>query len=198
MVLRPVMFLRARSAHRVGHHACPWRRGLRRLHIEACMKRYIDLLADAKTRVAEAMPWDLHPRLTQPQPPLWLDVREPAEFARVCLPGSVNVPRGLLEQACEWDFDETVPALAGGRDTEIVVVCRSGNRSLLAADLMLTLGFRNVVSLQTGLRGWNDADLPLVNASGQTLLPDAAETLLAAHVRADQRRPVGLAASLRP
>jgi rhodanese-related sulfurtransferase len=153
------------------------------------MKRYIDLLADALTRVGELMPWDLHPKLALAQPPLLLDVREPAEFAQVRLAGSVNVPRGLLEQACEWDFDDTLPALAGGRDTEIVVLCRSGNRSVLAADLMLTLGFKHVVSLKTGLRGWNDAELPLVTANGQAADIDAAESWLASRVRADQRRP---------
>jgi rhodanese-related sulfurtransferase len=147
------------------------------------------LLADALTRVGELMPWDLHPKLALAQPPLLLDVREPAEFAQVRLAGSVNVPRGLLEQACEWDFDDTLPALAGGRDTEIVVLCRSGNRSVLAADLMLTLGFKHVVSLKTGLRGWNDAELPLVTANGQAADIDAAESWLASRVRADQRRP---------
>ena len=153
------------------------------------MKRYTDLLADALTRVKEIMPWDLHPRLGQPQPPLLLDVREPAEFAQVRLAGSVNVPRGLLEQACEWDLDDTLPALAGGRDASIVVVCRSGNRSVLAADVMQTMGFTQVVSLKTGLRGWNDAELPLVTADGQTADIDAAESWLASRVRAEQRRP---------
>ena len=153
------------------------------------MKRFTDLLADALTRVTELMPWDLQPRLALAQPPLLLDVREPAEFAQVRLAGSLNVPRGLLEQACEWDFDDTVPALAGGRNTEIVVLCRSGKRSVLAADLMLTLGFRNVVSLKTGLRGWNDAELPLIDATGGPADVDAAEAWLASRVRADQRRP---------
>jgi len=153
------------------------------------MKRFTDLLADALTRVKEVMPWDLHPRLALAQPPLLLDVREPAEFSQVRLAGSVNVPRGLLEQACEWDFDDTLPALAGGRSTDIVVVCRSGNRSVLAADLMLTLGFQKVVSLKTGLRGWNDAELPLIDTTGQPADVDAAETWLASRVRADQRRP---------
>jgi rhodanese-related sulfurtransferase len=153
------------------------------------MKRYIDILADALTRVKEIMPWDLRDRLAREPVPLVLDVREPAEFSRVRIAGSVNVPRGVLEQACEWDYDDTVPALARGRQSEIVVVCRSGNRSVLAADVMQSMGFTNVVSLKTGVRGWNDFELPLVDAAGQRADIDAVEAWLAPQVRPDQRRP---------
>ena len=94
------------------------------------MKRYADLLADALQRVREIQPWDLTRQLARDRPPLLLDVREPAEFALARIPGSINVPRGVLEQACEWDFEETVPELAGRKERPIVVVCRSGNRSI--------------------------------------------------------------------
>lgn len=155
------------------------------------MKRYADLLADAQRRVCERMPWDLHARLSTAPAPIVLDVREPDEFARVRIAGSLNVPRGVLEQACEWDYDVTVPELAGGRHAAIVVVCRSGQRSLLAADVMQALGFDDVVSLKTGLRGWNDADLPLVDAAGARVDGDAADAWLSPPVRAWQRRPAG-------
>src|SRR5574340_1582572 len=128
------------------------------------MKRYADLLVDAQTRVSEIMPWDLSDRLARDDPPLVLDVREPEEFAALRIAGSLNVPRGVLEQACEWDFDVTIEQLAAGRGDEIVVLCRSGTRSLLAADVMQVMGFGRVVSLKTGLRGWNDFDQPLVDA----------------------------------
>ena len=119
-----------------------------------------------------------------------LEVREPAEFAAAHMAGGLHVPRGVLEQACEWDFDDTVPELAGGRATrEIVVVCRSGNRSLLAAETLLNLGFVQVASLKTGVRGWNDFELPLVDDTGLPVDTDAAEGLLAARVRPDQRKP---------
>lgn len=153
------------------------------------MKRYDDLLADARTRVRELMPWDLHERLASQPAPLLLDVREPAEFDRLRIAGALNVPRGLLEQACEWDHDVTEPLLAGGRDTEIVVLCRSGQRSLLAADVMQAMGFVNVASLRTGLRGWNDADLPLVDGAGDAVDADVAEAWLTPTVRPGQRRP---------
>jgi rhodanese-related sulfurtransferase len=153
------------------------------------MKRYADLLADALTRVSEIQPWDLARRLTEDAPPLVLDVREPAEFALARIPASINVPRGVLEQACEWDHDETVPALARHDVGPIVVVCRSGKRSILAADVMQSMGFPDVVSLRTGVRGWNDFEQPLVDGAGQPLDGDEAERRLAPRLRPDQRRP---------
>lgn len=153
------------------------------------MKRYADLLADAATRVRELMPWELADRLAAEPRWLVLDVREPAEFAAARIAGSVNVPRGILEAACEWDQDDTVPELAAGRDRPIAVVCRSGKRSLLAADTLQQLGFADVVSLRTGVRGWNDAEQPLVEGDGSPIDADTAEPRLASVVRADQRRP---------
>ncbi len=151
--------------------------------------RYADLLADARRRVRELMPWDLQALLDGPAPPLVVDVREPPEFAQVRIAGALGVPRGVLEAACEWDYDDTVPALADGRGRPVVVVCRSGNRSLLAAATLQRLGFADVASLATGLRGWNDAEQPLVGGDGQPIDADAAEPLLAARVRPEQRRP---------
>jgi rhodanese-related sulfurtransferase len=153
------------------------------------MRRYADLLADALQRVREIQPWDLSKQLVCDPQMLVLDVREAAEFALAQIPGSLNVPRGVLEQACEWDYDETVPELAGRRERSIVVVCRSGNRSLLAADVMQQMGFADVVSLQTGVRGWNDFEQPLVDGGGHAVDGENVERVLAPHVREEQRRP---------
>jgi rhodanese-related sulfurtransferase len=153
------------------------------------VKRYADLIADALRRVREIKPWDLRDALARDPPPLVLDVREPVEFAKARIPGALNVPRGVLEQACEWDHDETVPELVNGRARPIVVVCRSGKRSVLAADTLLQLGFADVVSLATGMRGWNDFDQPVVDGEGRAVDGDGAEALLAPHLRPEQRRP---------
>ena len=153
------------------------------------MKRYTDLVTEALTRVREIMPWDLTERLEQNPGIILLDVREPAEFQVMHIPGSINVPRGILESSCDWDYDDTIPELAAGHEREVVVICRSGNRSVLAADVMQQMGFTNVVSLKTGVRGWNEYDQPLVDADGNTVDVDAADEALASRVRPDQLRP---------
>lgn len=153
------------------------------------MKHYDDLVVDALTRVKEMMPWDLSRLLAAGGKPILLDVREADEFAKLRIPGSINVPRGVLEQSCEWDYDETVPELVGGRDREIVVICRSGKRSVLAADVMQQMGFANVTSLKTGMRGWSDYEQPMTNTNGDALDADDGDVLLAPAVKPEQRKP---------
>ncbi len=150
------------------------------------MLRYSDMVADALERVREIMPWELLDRMKENASLFILDVREPSEFEAMHIPGSRNVPRGILESACEWDFEETLPDLVMARDREIVVVCRSGRRSALAADSMQQMGYRDVVSLKTGLRGWNDYEEPFEDASGAPVPSDDADSYFVSRVRPDQ------------
>jgi len=153
------------------------------------MKHFTDLIADALPEVEELFPWDLEEKLQENNDLILLDVREPNEFDALHIENSINVPRGILESACDWDYDETEPQLAGGRDHEIIVICRSGNRSILAARTMQLMGFKNVISLKTGIRGWNDFEQPLYNAEGEQVDIDDADEILASKLRDDQKRP---------
>ena len=153
------------------------------------MKRFMELVRDCLTDIREIMPWDLEERLEANPDLLIVDVREPNEFDAMHIAGSMNVPRGILESACEWDYEETEPELVRARDREIVVVCRSGNRSILAANAMQVLGYSNVVSLKTGLRGWKDYDQPLVDGEGNEVDLDDADVYFTPQVRDDQMRP---------
>ncbi len=153
------------------------------------MKNFIELVRGCLTEVREIMPWDLEERRAANPELLILDVREPYEFYAMHIPGSINVPRGILESACEWDYEETVPELVTGRDREIVVVCRSGYRSILATHVMQVLGFTNVASLQTGLRGWKDYEQPLEDAHGNEVDLDEADIYFTPVLRPDQMRP---------
>ncbi len=153
------------------------------------MVRYIELIRNTLSDVKEIMPWELVERLEKNPGILIVDVRERHEFDAMHINGSMNVPRGILESACEWDFEETEPELVEARKREVVVVCRSGHRSLLAAHSLMVLGYENVVSLRTGLRGWNDYEEPLVNNAGETVDPDAADDFFTAKLRPEQRAP---------
>lgn len=130
---------------------------------EAC-----GIFSDSLTNVRELMPWDVARRRAASPDLLIVDVREPAEFDAMHIAGSLNVPRGILESACEWEYEETVPELVTAREREIVVVCRLGYRSVLAVHSLQILGYRNVVSLKTGIRGWKDYEQPLVDKHGSS------------------------------
>jgi rhodanese-related sulfurtransferase len=152
-------------------------------------KRFTQLVEESLKTVRELFPWDLAERIAETPAPLLLDVREPDEFEAMHIQGSLNVPRGIVETACEYGYEETVPALAAARNHEIIVICRSGNRSALAADVMQRMGFKKVRSLRTGLRGWNDFEQPLVDEAGKPVDIDDADEYFTPHVKPEQLGP---------
>ena len=77
--------------------------------------------------------------------------------------------------------------LARGR--EVVVVCRSGNHSALAAYTMQQMGYTQVSSMKTGLRGWNDYELLLADENGQAVPVETADEFFTAQLRPDQKNP---------
>jgi len=153
------------------------------------MKTFQDLIADTLKSVDEVFPWDLEKVMTNPSRPLLVDIREPYEFEALHIEGSMNVPRGVLEPACDYGYDETKPALVSARDKDVVVICRSGHRSVLAAYTMQQMGFRSVKSLKTGVKGWNDYELPLKDRRGQAVDVDEADAVLTPHLKPEQMPP---------
>ncbi|MCU7937414.1 MAG: rhodanese-like domain-containing protein [Candidatus Thiodiazotropha sp. (ex Dulcina madagascariensis)] len=153
------------------------------------MKNFLTLISDCLGDVGEIMPWDLDERLAANPDLLIVDVREPYEYDAMHIEGSLLVPRGILESACEWDYEETIPELVKAREREVVVVCRSGYRSVLAASSMKKLGFQHVVSLKTGLRGWNDYEQPLVDKAGKPVEVEQADDYFTPKLRPDQLSP---------
>jgi len=153
------------------------------------MKRFNDLVNDCLSNVEELFPWDLEERLQANPNLLLLDVREADEYAAMHIQNSILVPRGVLESACEYDYDETVPRLVASRNEEVVVICRSGNRSVLAAHTLHQLGYQKVFSLKTGLRGWNDYELALVDLQGQAVDIDDADEFFRSKLRPEQMAP---------
>ncbi len=77
-----------------------------------------------------------------------LDVREPDERTAFNI-GGKHIPLG------------TVPAriqeLAGDKNEEVVVYCRSGKRSGMAQQYLRQAGFANVRNLEGGMLAWLDA-----------------------------------------
>ena len=150
-------------------------------------KTFKDLIQDALDQgVKEIYPWDVVDFLQQNPDAILLDVREPEEYGGAHIADTMYAPRGILEQSCEWDYAETIPELVRARDKPILVICRSGNRSVLAGQTMLQLGYKDITSLKTGIKGWNDSDLPLVDETGKEVNPDWADEFFNPPVREDQ------------
>ena len=153
------------------------------------MDGYQRLVVKALRSVDEVLPWDLEEEIEQNPGLIVLDIREPDEFEMMHIKGSLHVPRGVLEGACVWNYDDTIPALAKSRDQNIVVVCRSGNRSALAALTMQQMGFEQVRSLKLGIKGWNDNDLEMINNQGDVVDIDQIDEWLNRAVPEDKLKP---------
>jgi rhodanese-related sulfurtransferase len=153
------------------------------------MKTYTQLVREGLNSVEEVFPWDLDEMISSGKDCLMLDIREQDEFDAMHIKDSLLVPRGILEGACDWGYDDTIPELVEARDREVIVICRSGNRSVLAALTMQWMGFSKVKSLKTGIRGWNDFELPLFDKDENQVDIDEAEEALASHVTEEQMGP---------
>lgn len=83
---------------------------------------------------------------------LIVDVREPEEWRAGHIPGAVHVPLGELSgRVRELDPER-----------ELILVCRSGNRSAQATALLQQAGFRQVYNLAGGLIAWGRHRLPII------------------------------------
>jgi len=91
---------------------------------------------------------ELQTRLQAGEEPLLVDVREPHEHADFNI-GGVLHPLGRILQA---DVDE----LESMRDREVVIYCRSGNRSGQACHMLKAMGFTNVRNLVGGMLAWRE------------------------------------------
>lgn len=85
--------------------------------------------------------------------PVVLDVREPWELAIARLPGTLDIPMNEIP-----DRLGDIP-----RDRQLIVMCRSGARSLRVANYLLQNGFSSVTNLTGGILAWSaeiDPNLP--------------------------------------
>jgi len=155
------------------------------------MKRvtYQDMVAEITPQIKEYFPWDVEEKLDAGEDILFLDVRENQEYDTMRIDDSLHVPRGILETAVEWDHEETEPELVEAREKQIIVVCRSGSRSVFATYTLMQMGYEEVASLKTGLRGWNEYNLPLVDMEGHPIDPELGDRYFANKLLAYQRKP---------
>ena len=80
-----------------------------------------------------------------------VDVRETHEWATGRIAGAIHMPLGEL------------PRRARGLspDRPVIAVCRSGRRSLVAANHLTALGFTDAKSLAGGMNAWREAGQPI-------------------------------------
>jgi rhodanese-related sulfurtransferase len=115
--------------------------------------RFLKIVDDAKTRVRETTVDEVKARLDRGEKFTLVDVREESEFAKDHLPGALHLGKGVIER----DIEARVPEL----DSELVLYCGGGFRSALAADNLQKMGYKNVISMDGGIRDWREKGYPL-------------------------------------
>ena len=110
------------------------------------LPEYKQLVDAAKREIKEIDPAELK-RMQQTKEDFTLiDVREPDEVAEGAISGAKPLPRGQLEYK--------IDSITADKEKPIVCYCGGGGRSALAAQSLKKMGFKNVMSLAGGYKGW--------------------------------------------
>lgn len=80
-----------------------------------------------------------------------LDVREQYEYDEGHIPGVTLIPMGEIPNRLS-----EIPT-----DQQVIVTCRSGNRSGQVTDFLREQGFTNVHNMEGGIVAWSAAGLPV-------------------------------------
>jgi hydroxyacylglutathione hydrolase len=93
---------------------------------------------------------ELNARLSEPDPPMVLDVRRPVEWNSGHIPQARHIPlASLRERASELR-----------RDVPLAVICAGGYRSSIATSVLEQQGFRNVTNTVGGMAAWSAGGYP--------------------------------------
>lgn len=111
--------------------------------------QFLALVNDAKSRIRETNVAQVKARLDRGEKPLLVDVREESEFTAGHIPGAIHLSKGIIERDIETKIPDT--------GKEVILYCGGGFRSALAADNLQKMGYKTVLSMDGGWRGWTEA-----------------------------------------
>jgi rhodanese-related sulfurtransferase len=118
-----------------------------------------DLLAEARRGVRRLEP--VEALAAQQAGALLVDLRSADERRREgVVPGSLHLPRSVLEWRVDPDSTWRNPAV-GGLDARLVLLCADGWSSSLAVASLRGLGFAQATDVVGGYRAWAAAGLPI-------------------------------------
>ena len=104
------------------------------------------LVNEAKKEIQEINTSDLKKMQQSGEDFILIDVRDKEEADKGIIPSAVHLSRGMLE----YNIDKVTT----DKNKKLVLYCGGGSRSALAGASLKKMGFKNVISLAGGYRGW--------------------------------------------
>ena len=114
---------------------------------------FLKLVNDARKRVAELSVAETRARLAHNPKAVLLDVREDHEWQKGHAGEAAHLGKGILERDLERKFPDP--------NTELIMYCGGGYRSVLTAEAAQKLGYKNVYSVIGGCRAMVQASWPM-------------------------------------
>ena len=118
---------------------------------------FLKVVNEARPKVKEIAVEEARARLKQNPHAILLDVREDKEWQSGHAVGARHLGKGVFER----DIESLVP----DPNTELIMYCGGGYRSVLTADVAQRMGYRNVSSLIGGYKGLCQAQWPMEKES---------------------------------
>jgi len=114
---------------------------------------FLKIVDEAKSRVHEVTLDQARERMAANPNAVLVDVREDGEWSKGRARDAVHLGKGVLER----DIEEAIP----GKDTEVIMYCGGGYRSILTCDAAQKMGYANVHSLMGGYKALVAAGWPM-------------------------------------
>lgn len=113
---------------------------------------FLKIVEDAKSRVKQTDVATVLARLKKGEKLILIDVREDNEWAKGRIVGAIHLGKGVIER----DIESAIP----DKKTELILYCGGGFRSALSADNLQKMGYKSIISMDGGWRGWCEANGP--------------------------------------
>ncbi len=115
---------------------------------------FMELVNQVKNQIKELDVKNVKNKLDSSSTQLVLiDVRETEEWDEGFIPGAIHLSKGIIER----DIEKIIP----NKNSEIILYCGGGYRSMLAADNIQKMGYNNVISMSGGIKAWVNANYPI-------------------------------------
>jgi rhodanese-related sulfurtransferase len=114
---------------------------------------FLKVVNEARPYVKEITVEQARERLAQNPHAVLMDVREDSEWNKQHAEQAVHLGKGVLERDLETKFPDT--------NTEILMYCGGGYRSVLTASVAQQMGYRNVYSVLGGFKALVAAKWPM-------------------------------------